>query len=79
MKGYMQKLIYLEEIQDFILDIGSSNFSRSALTDGLEWNLKITTREVSHIIDKFKKLFDAYWLKIQSLNYMIKHSFNKIS
>lgn len=42
--------------------IGSSNFSRSALTDGLEWNLKITTREVSHIIDKFQKTFDAYWL-----------------
>ncbi len=42
--------------------IGSSNFSRSALTDGLEWNLKITTKEVSHIIDKFQKTFDAYWL-----------------
>ncbi|MEI6815367.1 MAG: DUF3427 domain-containing protein [Bacteroidota bacterium] len=42
--------------------IGSSNFSRSALTDGLEWNIKITTNEVSHIIDKFQKTFDAYWL-----------------
>lgn len=42
--------------------IGSSNFSRSALTDGLEWNLKITTKEVSHIIDKFQKTFDSYWL-----------------
>jgi len=42
--------------------IGSSNFSRSALTDGLEWNLKITTKEVGHIIDKFQKTFDAYWL-----------------
>ena len=42
--------------------IGSSNFSRSALTDGLEWNLKITTKEVSHIIDKFQKTFEAYWL-----------------
>jgi superfamily II DNA or RNA helicase len=41
--------------------IGSSNFSRSALTDGLEWNLKVTTNEVSHIIDKFKKTFDSYW------------------
>jgi superfamily II DNA or RNA helicase len=41
--------------------IGSSNFSRSALTDGLEWNLKVTTKEVSHIIDKFKKTFEAYW------------------
>jgi superfamily II DNA or RNA helicase len=42
--------------------IGSSNFSRSALTDGLEWNIKITTKEVSHIIDKFQKTFDSYWL-----------------
>jgi superfamily II DNA or RNA helicase len=41
--------------------IGSSNFSRSALTDGLEWNLKITTKEVNHVIDKFQKTFDAYW------------------
>lgn len=41
--------------------IGSSNFSRSALTDGLEWNLKVTSKEVSHIIDKFQKTFDAYW------------------
>lgn len=41
--------------------IGSSNFSRSALTDGLEWNLKVTTKEVSHIIEKFKKTFDSYW------------------
>ena len=41
--------------------IGSSNFSRSALTDGLEWNIKITTKEVSHVIDKFQKTFDSYW------------------
>lgn len=41
--------------------IGSSNFSRTALTDGLEWNLKITKKEVSHIIDKFQKIFDSYW------------------
>lgn len=42
--------------------IGSSNISRSALTSGLEWNLKVTTKEVSHIIDKFQKTFDTYWL-----------------
>jgi superfamily II DNA or RNA helicase len=41
--------------------IGSSNFSRSALTDGLEWNLKITTKEIGHIIDKFQKTFESYW------------------
>lgn len=42
--------------------IGSSNFSRSALTDGLEWNLKVTTKEIGHIIDKFRKTFETYWL-----------------
>jgi superfamily II DNA or RNA helicase len=41
--------------------IGSSNFSRTALTDGLEWNLKVTTKEVGHIINKFQKTFESYW------------------
>jgi len=41
--------------------IGSSNLSRSALTSGLEWNLKITSKEVKHIIDKFQKTFETYW------------------
>ncbi|MBE5317723.1 DUF3427 domain-containing protein [Pedobacter sp. MR2016-19] len=41
--------------------IGSSNLSRSALTNGLEWNLKVTQKEIGHIIDKFKKTFNTYW------------------
>ncbi|GAB6088786.1 DUF3427 domain-containing protein [Spirochaeta dissipatitropha] len=41
--------------------IGSSNISRSALTNGLEWNLKLTTREIPHIIDKFQNTFTTYW------------------
>lgn len=41
--------------------IGSSNFSRTALTSGLEWNLKVTTQEIPHIIDKFQKIFNTYW------------------
>ncbi len=41
--------------------IGSSNISRSALTNGLEWNLKVTTQEIGHIIDKFQKTFETYW------------------
>src|SRR5690554_7750645 len=41
--------------------IGSYNFSRSALTDGLEWHVKITTKEIPHIIDKFQKTFESYW------------------
>ena len=41
--------------------IGSSNLSHSALTNGLEWNLKITSREIPHIIDKSLSTFDTYW------------------
>ena len=41
--------------------IGSSNLSRSALTNGLEWNIKLTTQEVGHLIDKFQKTFTTYW------------------
>ena len=42
--------------------IGSSNISRSALTSGLEWNIKITTQEIKHVIDKFQNTFETYWL-----------------
>ncbi len=41
--------------------IGSSNLSRSALTNGLEWNLKITSQEIPHIIDKSHSTFETYW------------------
>ncbi len=41
--------------------IGSSNFSKSALTKGLEWNIKVTTQEIPHIIEKFDKVFHTYW------------------
>ena len=41
--------------------IGSSNISRSALTNGLEWNLKVTTQEIPHILTKFKSTFETYW------------------
>lgn len=41
--------------------IGSSNLSHSALTNGLEWNLKITSQEIPHIIDKSINTFESYW------------------
>lgn len=41
--------------------IGSSNLSKSALTAGVEWNIKVTSQEISHVIDKFQKTFDTYW------------------
>ena len=41
--------------------IGSSNLSHSALTSGLEWNLKITSKEIPHIIEKSLSTFKTYW------------------
>ncbi|MDD2222220.1 MAG: DUF3427 domain-containing protein [Pseudomonas sp.] len=41
--------------------IGSSNLSHSALTSGLEWNLKITSQEIPHIIAKSLSTFETYW------------------
>jgi superfamily II DNA or RNA helicase len=41
--------------------IGSSNLSYSALTSGLEWNLKITAQEIPHIIEKTAHTFETYW------------------
>lgn len=41
--------------------IGSSNLSHAAMTSGLEWNVKLTTFEVSQLLSKFHKTFDTYW------------------
>jgi superfamily II DNA or RNA helicase len=58
--------------------VGSSNFSRSALTDGLEWNIKITTKEVSNVIDKFQKTFESYWHDSEFEEYNRSTSFEKL-
>ena len=42
--------------------IGSSNLSHSALTSGLEWNLKITSQEIPHILEKSLNTFNSYWV-----------------
>lgn len=41
--------------------IGSSNLSKSAQTDGLEWNIRVTNIENPHIIKTALATFDMYW------------------
>lgn len=41
--------------------IGSANMSRAAITSGLEWNLKITSQDMIHILEKFTAEFETYW------------------
>lgn len=51
--------------------IGSSNLSYSALTKGLEWNIKTTSRENKHIIQKAKGTFESYWLNTDFEDYRV--------
>jgi superfamily II DNA or RNA helicase len=41
--------------------VGSSNLSRTALTDGLEWNVRLSAIEQPHLIDTIDATFDDYW------------------
>ena len=41
--------------------VGSSNLSKSALLDGLEWNVRLSAVEHGHLLDTFQATFDEYW------------------
>ena len=41
--------------------MGSSNLSNAALTSGLEWNTKVTKRDLPETIDKIAATFEYYW------------------
>jgi superfamily II DNA or RNA helicase/HKD family nuclease len=41
--------------------IGSANMSHSAMTQGLEWTVKVTAQDMPHILERFVADFSAYW------------------
>ncbi|WP_431885268.1 DUF3427 domain-containing protein [Micromonospora wenchangensis] len=41
--------------------VGSSNLSKAALVDGVEWNVRISNVEQPHVIDTFTATFEDYW------------------
>ncbi|WP_328814245.1 DUF3427 domain-containing protein [Nonomuraea cypriaca] len=41
--------------------VGSSNLSRAALLDGLEWNVRLSSVTTPRLLDKFEGTFDSYW------------------
>jgi superfamily II DNA or RNA helicase/HKD family nuclease len=41
--------------------VGSSNLSRAAMIDGLEWNVRLSNVEQPHLLETFAATFDEYW------------------
>jgi superfamily II DNA or RNA helicase/HKD family nuclease len=41
--------------------VGSSNLSHSALFDGLEWNVRLSTMDAAHVIDRIRMTFESHW------------------
>ncbi|MEU9287520.1 DUF3427 domain-containing protein [Streptomyces sp. NPDC048275] len=41
--------------------VGSSNLSKAALLDGLEWNVRLSSIATPDVLRKFDATFDAYW------------------
>ena len=41
--------------------IGSANLSYAAMTQGLEWTVKVTAQDMPHILDRFGAEFSSYW------------------
>lgn len=41
--------------------IGSSNLTRSALVEGLEWNVRVSAVDNAAIIDRVRATFEQYW------------------
>ena len=41
--------------------VGSSNISASAMTNGVEWNVKVTQKDMSDTYEKMRATFETYW------------------
>ncbi len=45
--------------------VGSANLSHAAITDGLEWNIKVSQTETPHLWHKAAGTFETYWNDVE--------------
>lgn len=57
--------------------VGSSNMSNVAMSSGLEWNIKVTAKDMAPTLNKIAATFDSYWNSSNFENYT-KDSYNKL-
>ncbi|MEU2423084.1 DUF3427 domain-containing protein [Streptomyces sp. NPDC007851] len=58
--------------------VGSSNLSKAALLDGLEWNVRLSSVATPAVLAKFEASFDSYWNDIAFEAYDPDHDARKL-
>lgn len=52
--------------------VGSSNLSNAAISSGLEWNVKVTAKDLPETIKKIDATFESYWNSTEFESYSEK-------
>ena len=58
--------------------VGSSNLSNAAISSGLEWNVKVTKKDLPETIDKIEATFESYW-NSSDFEYYREDQFERLS
>ncbi len=59
--------------------VGSSNLSNVAISSGLEWNVKVSAKDLPETIQKINATFDSYWNSADFEPYSSEHRDRLIS
>ena len=59
--------------------IGSSNISETALTDGMEWNVRLSETSSPEVLDTFRIAFNSYWASEYFEEYDPDHDGQKLA
>ena len=58
--------------------VGSSNLSRAALLEGVEWNVRLSRVGTPTLLEKFRATFDTYWNDASFESYDPEHDRDRV-